>query len=772
MIPPARHAPGHPGIPPTWTSSDKDLVGTAMGSSRVWFTLGRGILNEVYYPRIDIPQIRDLGFIIADDAGFWVELKRLPGYSLTTPAPGVPAPTLIHRHPRFIFTLRICPDPNRDVLRLEIDLQGDPALRPYVLLAPHLGGTGWKNQAAVVTHRGRRMLSAQQGPFALALLGVDKEYCDVLGASSAGYVGESDGWQDFSRNGRMTWNWYVAGPGNVALMAALPCQVNLALGFSSSSQAAATLALSSLAEPFEQVWVQQRMAWADWHAARETRCQTFDLPDALSAQLHLSAQVLKTHSDKTFSGAIVASLSVPWGNQGEERGGYHLVWPRDLAECAQALLALGGEAEARAVLGYLMATQNPDGHWYQNQWLGGRPYWQGLQLDEIAFPVLLAVSLAETEALGGMPVVDMVRRALAFLVREGPASPQDRWEEDAGVNPYTLAVCIAALVAGAELLLEDERVLPLLVADYWNARLEDWCVARGSVLGQRHGIEAHYIREAPAEVVSCPAALCRHMAIKNRGDALDLEAAEQVGVDFLQLVRLGLRRADDPLILSTLRLVDSLLKTDTPNGPVWHRYSGDGYGEHADGKPFDGTGLGRGWPLLTGERGHYALALGEDPLPYLATMNAMAGTCGLLPEQVWDADPLPEHGLSPGRPTGSAMPLAWAHAEFVKLAVSRAQQQVFDCPVAVKQRYTAGCRHLGLDARRTHCSSEHRTCLADLVAATCIHPHGMGWMERHTRCGDCPLGVGPAWPDALTRSIHGTARAGFHLAMGGWELGG
>jgi glucoamylase len=691
MKSPVRYAPGHPGISPTWTSSDKDLVGTAIGSSRLWFTLGRGIVNEVYYPRIDIPQIRDLGFIVADAADFWVEVKRLPGYTLTLPASGVPLPTVVHRHSRFSLTLRICPDPNRDVLRLEVELQGDPALRPYLLLAPHLGGTGWHNRAWAGPHRGRRMLSAQQGPFALALLGVDADCRDALGATSAGYVGESDGWQDFARHGRMTWNWDEAGPGNVALMAALPQKVNLALGLATSPQAAATLALSSLAEPFAQAWEQQGAAWADWHAAREARCPAFDLPAALGEQLRRSAQVLKTHSDKTFSGAMVASLSVPWGNQGEERGGYHLVWPRDLAECAQALLALGGEAEARAVLGYLVATQNPDGHWFQNQWLGGHPYWHGVQLDETGFPVLLAVSLAERGALGGMPVADMTRRALAFMVCEGPASPQDRWEEDAGVNPYTLAVCIAALVAGADLLPEGERALPLLLADFWNARLEDWCVARDSVLDRAHGIAAHYVREAPADILACPAALRRHVAIRNRVDDPDLDATAQVGVDFLQLVRLGLRRADDPLILDTLKLVDVLLKTDTPSGPVWHRYNGDGYGEHADGTPFDGAGLGRGWPLLVGERGHHALALGEDPLPYLAVMNAMAGAGGLLPEQVWDAAPIPQRGLFPGRPTGSAMPLAWAHAEFVKLAVSHALGRVFDCPAAVRQRY-AGMR--------------------------------------------------------------------------------
>lgn len=683
----AQAAPGAPGIAPTWTSSDKDLVGTALGPARLWYTLGHGIVNEVYHPRIDIAQIRDLGFIVADGAGFWVEVKRLGGYRLEEPAPGIPLATVTHRHPRFILTLHVCPDPNRDVLRIEVDLQGEPDLRPYVLLAPHLGGTGWNNRAWATPHRGRRMLSARQGPFALALLGVDAEFLDALGDVSAGYVGESDGWQDFARHGRMTWTWREAGPGNVALMAALPQKASLALGLATSPQAAATLALSSLAEPFGAMWEGQRADWSAWHAAREARCPSFALPDALCEQLRHSAQVLKTHYDKTFRGAMVASLSVPWGNRGEERGGYHLVWPRDLAECAQALLALGGEAEARAVLAYLLATQNPDGHWHQNQWLGGRPYWPGIQLDETAFPVLLAASLAERGALAGMPVADMTRRALAFLIREGPASPQDRWEEDAGVNSYTLSVCIAALVAGADQLPEAERDLPLRVADFWNARLEDWCVARASPLDAAHGIAAHYVREAPPDIVACPAALSRLLPIKNRAEDSGLDAASQVGVDFLQLVRLGLRRADDALILDSLKLVDALLKTDTPSGPVWHRYNGDGYGEHADGAPFDGSGQGRGWPLLVGERGHHALALGVDPLPYLAAMNAMAGAGGLLPEQVWDAAPLPERGLAPGRPSGSAMPLAWAHAEFVKLAASRALGRIFDRPDAVWRRY-------------------------------------------------------------------------------------
>lgn len=681
-------APGAPGLPPTWCSSDKDLVGTALGAARLWFTLGHGIVNEVYHPRIDIPQVRDLGFIVADDTGFWVEVKRLEGREISTPAAGVPLPGIQHRHPRFTLSLRVCPDPTRDVLRLTVELDGDAGLRPYVLLAPHLGGTGRDNQAWVGAHRGRRALWAEQGPFGLALLAVNEDYSDALSACSAGFVGESDGWQDFARHGRMAWRYTQAGPGNVALMGELPRRAQLALGISTSRESAATLALASLAEPFDALWAGQTRAWLDWHGTRETRCPPPALPDQLQQQLRLSAQVLQCHLDKTFAGAMVASLSVPWGNHGEERGGYHLIWPRDLVECAQALLALGCDTQARAVLNYLIATQHPDGHWQQNQWLGGKAYWDGIQLDESAFPVLLAARLADGKAPTEGALTDMVRRALGFLIREGPGSPQDRWEEDAGVNPFTLAVAIAALVAGAELLSDAERVLPLAVADFWNARLEDWCVARATPLGAALGVPAYYVRQAPPDVLACPKALHRALPIKNLERDPKRPASEQIGLEFLQLVRMGLRGADTPLIRDSVRVADALLATDTPSGRVWHRYNDDGYGEDDHGAPFDGTGRGRGWPLLVGERGHYALAAGESPLPYLQAMNTMAGAGGLIPEQVWDSAPLPERSLYPGRPSGSAMPLAWAHAEFVKLAYSMRQGRAWDQPGAVWTRYT------------------------------------------------------------------------------------
>jgi glucoamylase len=686
-------APGAPGLPGTWSSSAKEIVGCALGSSRLWFTIGGGIINEVYYPRVDIPQIRDLGFIVADGKGFWVEVKRMWQHTLELAAPGVPAVRIVHRHERFELSLRVTPCEHRDVLLIEVTLSGDEALRPYALLAPHLGGTGANNLAQTTLHRGWRVLSAEQGPFGLALVAATPQQQDAWGRASAGCVGVSDGWQDFAHNGALGWQYDSAGPGNVALTGELPRTAVLALGFGSSAEAAATLALSALSEPFEKSWERQLTAWTRWHASRgQEAALGGDLPRACAEQIGISTMVLRVHQDKTYPGALVASLSVPWGNTHEEREGYHLVWPRDLVESSGALLACGASHEARNTLRYLLATQHEDGHWNQNQWLGGKGYWGGVQLDESAFPVLLAVGLDERAALAGTEIATMIRRALSFLVRHGPASDQDRWEEDAGINTFTLAVCIAALVAGAPYLPEDARELALAFADYWNARLECWTVACDTPLAREHGVPGYYVRVAPvATLEDGRPALGGVLPIRNLINDPRLPASAQIGVDFLQLVRFGLRRAEDPLVVATVKVADALLKVETPCGPSWHRYNEDGYGEHRDGSAYDGTGLGRAWPLLTGERGHYELCLGRDPLPYLEAMTRMSSSGGMLPEQVWDTAPIPARALFPGRPTGAAMPLVWAHAEFLKLAASRELRRPFDRPTAVWQRY-AGAR--------------------------------------------------------------------------------
>lgn len=468
----------------------------------------------------------------------------------------MPAVEIIHRHPRFTFTLKICPSQCRDVLLLHCQLDGDSSLRPYALLSSRLGGDAENNLVFVGEHNGRRVLWAEQGPFSLALMANGEAGIDAWERCSVGCVGESDGWQDFNRHGRMTWEYDRAGPGSVALMGELPNQATLALGFGTSMGSAATLALSTLFEGFSAVWDKQCRVWEAWFK----NCHLPDLPHDLQQKLALSTMVLKVHEDRTYCGAMVASLAVPWGEDSQSRGGYHLVWCRDLVETAGALVAMGFVEDARDVLRYLIATQQEDGHWLQNQWLGGNAFWQGIQLDEAAFPVLLASTLRECDGLDGIPCADMVKRALRFIAREGPVTGQDRWEEDSGVNTFTLAVAIAALVEGSTFLDGEARQFALLLADDWNARFEEWTFVVDTSLARQFGVAGYYMRTTPDDMLVHEGTQSEHILIKNRVCDPDLPANEQIATDFLQLVRYGLRRAEDPCIVDSLKVVDRLLK--------------------------------------------------------------------------------------------------------------------------------------------------------------------------------------------------------------------
>jgi glucoamylase len=230
-------APGGPGSRPTWTSSAKDMVTTALGTSRVWVTLGYGILNEVYWPATGLPQIRDLGFIVAGSSE-WFEVKRVNRYHVSMPDDWVPLPQVAHEGDGYRLLIEVLPDPSRDVVLILYRLTGDN-MNLYALLAPHLSNGGEHNNA-----RAAEDLTAWKDETALCLLS-DSGFS----RSSAGYVGASDGWQDFSRNGRMTWEYGEAIDGNVALLGELPAtQGTLALGFSDTIVGARTKARSSLSE--------------------------------------------------------------------------------------------------------------------------------------------------------------------------------------------------------------------------------------------------------------------------------------------------------------------------------------------------------------------------------------------------------------------------------------------------------------------------------------------------------------------------------------------
>ena len=668
-------APGSPGIMATWTSSAKDLVGTGLGQGRVWFTIGYGILNEVYWPSNSTPQIRDLGFIVAGE-GFWSEIKRVHNYSLSTPASGLLLPTIIHEHELYRLELEVVADPVRDALLIRYQLDGE-GLKLYPLIAPHLDGDG-DNNTGCVTAQGLLAEKNNQCLFLAADQGFTRR--------SVGYVGTSDGWQDFNQHQRMTWEYSQAGPGNIAMMGELTGESGtLALAFASNPEGAITLANSTLVAGFAEARRQYVHHWAEWH---KNVCfpQRTPLPETLSDAIKTSISVLKTHEGRTFPGAMVASLSTPWGDAHQDPGGYHLVWPRDSVEVGFALLAYGLIEEVRALLAYLITIQQPDGHWMQNNYADGRPYWEGIQLDEVALPVLFAAKLHEEGLLGDMhsAVVKMVQKALTYIAHHGPSSPQDRWEENAGINPFTLSACIAALVAGAEsgLVGEGDRQYALSLADDWNGRLESWVYVHDSELDREHSISGHYIRLNPAY----HSARYGHVTLRNRNEET-IKTRTLLGMEYLCMVRFGLREATDSRIRDTTHLIDKLLRVNLPAGPYYYRYNEDGYGEHDDGRAFDGSGNGRLWPLLSGERGHYAVASGEEVQPYIDAMLASASVGGMLPEQIWDQADIPERGLKKGRPSGSAMPLNWAHAELVKLIYAKESGRPIERLDVVYQRY-------------------------------------------------------------------------------------
>jgi len=288
----------------------------------------------------------------------------------------------------------------------------------------------------------------------------------------------------------------------------------------------------------------------------------------------------------------------------------------------------------------------------------------------------------------------MVRQAAGYLVRNGPVSPQDRWEEDPGYSPFTIAAEVAALLAAADLAdaNREESLATYLreTSDVWNTSIERWMYVTGTNWCRKFGVEGYYVQVAPAEVGE------NRSSLEENVHPVNLRAAEdsrlfthRVSPGAFALVRFGLRAADDPRIRDTAKVIDALLKVETPVGPTWHRYNGDVYGEHEDGAPFDGVGIGRGWPLLTGERAHYELAAGrlEDSKRLLGTLEAYSNDGGLLPEQVWDTSDIPGYGLRFGQPSGSAMPLVWAHAEQLKLRRSLRDGRIFDLPPQPVRRY-------------------------------------------------------------------------------------
>lgn len=715
--------------PQSWGRADKDGIGTAASlSSPVWYTVANGIVTEVYFPDVDSPQIRDLQLIITDGSTFFHDAQKDFTHQcerIDTPLPN-PVPTQALRLTNtaigqpYSVVQEVIAEPQAACLLVHTTLKGGQAvldkLKVYVLLAPHMAGYGAGNNAYVAhTSNGDRLV-ASRGNYWLAL-GADCGF----GMTSCGFVGINDGWTDIIGNRRLPiWNYDSATEGYVALIAEIKRsgknQFVLALAFGLDEATPITQSVPNTA----LVAVTEALSYPfDDPAAPYAHLQEF-LKGWQSPVAHpfvpkpgttgdndrlflISRNVLLSHEDKRADGALVASLSIPWGETVYDlASGYHLVWPRDMCQSATALLAAGEvDAPLRGLM-FLASSQSSNGGFHQKFFIDGQPRpSDSVQLDEFSFPIMLAYRLSQAGLLQQFDPKAMVLSAAGALIVNGPMTQQERWEENEGYSPSTLASNIAALVCAADLAGSkwcdpDTAQFLLEYADFLESNLEKWCVTnQGTLLP---GVSTHYIRLLPTTVkkggtdYSTPNPDTASIWISNNSHSPFL-AKDIVDGGFLELVRYGIRDPHDPVIAYSVKVIDAILRDNSmPGGPCYHRYNNDGYGQGPNGEPWTmqcPEGIGRPWPLLAGERGHYEVACGNSATatPYVRCMEAFAGTRKLLPEQVWNAPNRTNPTFYNGGPTGGAMPLAWAHAEYIRLVRSVSDGKVFDRLDVVANRY-------------------------------------------------------------------------------------
>jgi glucoamylase len=672
-------APGAPGDRATWTNGNKQGVGTSNTlASKVWFTLGDGVLDEVYYPSVDKANTRTLELIVTDGHS-WIERES----SDTSHAIEIPDSAALvfcqvntSRKGRYRIRKTYITDPERDTLLIQVEVEklSSGPLRVYVYYDPSINNSGLHDTGYSL----QGVLVAADGPVASAL-GASPAFT----RTSSGYLGTSDGSKELMQSFQLQSTYNRAADGNVVQVGELPevrgqsAKFTVALGFGSEGTKAVEAARLSLQKGFALSLSSYTAGWHEWLGTLKTVSAKY------RDQYRMSAMILKAHEDKTARGAGAASLTIPWGNETEADepsvGGYHLVWARDLYQVATAFHAMGDKESADRALNYLFTVQQrPDGSFPQNSWLDGRPFWGSLQMDEVAYPIILAYQLGRSD---NQTYVKHVKPAAEFIVAHGPATPQERWEEETGYSPSTIAAEIAGLVCAAEIARlnsdpESEKKY-LAVADDWAAKIENWTVTTNGSYADRY-----FVR------------ITQH-GKPNDGEKIELnngagtwDEREIVDAGFLELVRLGIRPASDPLMAKSLAVIDKVLRVETPKGADWYRYNHDGYGEKADGRGYDETGIGRLWILLAGERGEYALAAGQDARPYLDTMQNMANAGRMLAEQVWDRPdtPDPMH-LRFGEGTGSATPLAWTNAQFVRLAIAIEEGHLPEMPPVVRAHF-------------------------------------------------------------------------------------
>jgi glucoamylase len=743
---PAAAAAGAPGAASYYDEARKDCVGTAANQeSKVWYTVADGELSDVYAPTIDNTDVKTLDPIVTGP-GFTALQPRDMTYSVaaldgTGMACQVTAHDAAHH---FNVVTDFITDPSAEAVVMHvalIPLPGAPGglhvyLRFNPLLNGHGGGgsdnSGGESATIVSTRHGPVPLSYSTNSFTEA---VNRDYAEpiyaALAADSAfrgvetGFAGTaSDGLTELDTSGALTSTAPDADNGNVVQTVELATgSETVALGFGPTSRAALRAALGASSAPFAQTYAAYQAGWRAYDASLRPP-QSFGNkgidPQTIRAY-YLSANVLKASEDKTFPGATAASLASPWGQAvpaGQAAGdgfapyfgSYREVFPRDAYETFTGFLLDGDLATARQMVRYWFDDlQLPDGSFPRNGLLNGKaaPDTGGLQLDETADPILAAwqAGMAGDSSL----YVNHIRPAADFLVGNGPSDGVERWEEQSGFSPSTMADEVAGLVAAAQIAkVQGDRAsqrLFLATADNFRRLIFTTTVTDNGPLSS----SPYFIRVGKT---GDPDAAYSYTL--GNGDPASYDQRSVVDQGFLELVRLGELSATDPLITNSLAVTAGALSAATPSGTGIMRYNGDGYGDcelpvfndcSVTGEPWatDDEGTGHPWPVLSGENAEYQVLAG-DPAAATADLDFMlnsASGIGLVPEQVWNYPDVPASpygsdpatasiGFTDGQADGSAAPLTWAQAQLLRLIADMAAGRLLEQPSIVAARYSGG----------------------------------------------------------------------------------
>jgi glucoamylase len=677
------NAPGAPGANATWNESNLQAFADSLGSaSKVWYTLGDGELENVFYPETDTPSTFGLQYIVTDGSTFADTEVTNTTHTISL----VNATSLVWQQVNtatngdFKITKTYVADPSRSVVLVQttFDNLTSTPLQLYADYLPQLNNDGMGNTGAT---SGADLVS-QNGSVASALAA-----STGFTQTTSGYVGtSSDGSEQLTTSDKLTSTYSSASTaGHIVQVGQIPVAstgsttFTLALGFDSTESAAVSDAAASLTTGFSSLESSFESGWHTWIAGLTAPPASVTGSAQLKQQYYVSLMEVKADEDKTYTGGFVAAPTDPWGTSTSANTagdhGYHAVWTRDEYEMASALLAAGDSTDANAALQYIFSyEEESSGAVKQNSFLNGTAVFGSLQMDEVADPIILAWQLGATNSADWSHIELLAN----YLVANGPYTPEERWEEIGGYSPSTMAAEIAGLVCAASIAVTNGATG--LAATY-QATAQSWASQLDNLTYTTtgpYGSGSYFLRVTQDGNPNSGASI----GIANGGGTHDDRTVVDAG--FLELVRLGVKAATSPDITSSLPAVDSELEVSTPEGPIWHRYNFDGYGETASGGDYTGTGVGNPWPVLSGERGEYDVADGNlsGAQSLLTTMAGAANSGYQIPEQVWGGS-TGTGGFTFGQPDNSSTPLMWAMAQYVRLAIDISAGKDTDTPSVV-----------------------------------------------------------------------------------------